>query len=133
MLLVKRNVFDQATKTVDGGPDKGLVFWVDPNCLGITTAFKIEHAIIAPAVFVIANEGTFRVGRKGGFTSAAKPKKQGCDAILTFVGRAVQGENAFFRKKVVHVSKDGFLDLTSIKCAAYQNLFRVKIKNNHGR
>src|SRR5690606_32070036 len=85
MILIQRYIFDQTSKTVDGRPDKGFIFRIDANCLSVTTALKIEHAIIAPAVLIIANQGTFRVGRKCGLASAAEPKEERNAAILSLV------------------------------------------------
>ncbi len=75
MMLVQWHIFDQAAKTVDGRPDQRFIFRIDANCLRVTSAFKVKHAVIAPAVLVIANEGAFRVGRKRSFARTAKPKK----------------------------------------------------------
>src|SRR5439155_5404163 len=57
-------IFKDAAET-DGVPDLRLALLRQTNGFGIATAFEVEHALIGPAVLVVANEPPFRVGRQG--------------------------------------------------------------------
>ncbi len=58
---IHRYIFQDAAKAVDGGPDQGFKLRVEADSLGVAASFEVEDAVIAPAVFVIADQNTVRV------------------------------------------------------------------------
>ena len=54
---------------LDSAVDIGLAFLVEVDNLCLATTFVVEHTVVVPAVFVITDELTLRVGREGSLTS----------------------------------------------------------------
>ena len=55
------NVLEEGV-AADGTVDVRLAFLVEVDNLCISAAFVVEHAVVVPAVFVVADEQTLRVG-----------------------------------------------------------------------
>ena len=87
-VFVNSNVLEESVAT-DSVVDIGLAFFVEVDNLGIATAFVVEHAFIVPSVFVVADEHTFRVGRKSGLTCTGETEEDSSLAFFVGVGRAV--------------------------------------------
>ena len=88
---------------------------VDNFC--ITSTFKVEDAVVIPAVLVITNQETFRVCRQCCFTSTGKTKEDCCVlSIHICVCGAVHGSNSVQWKVVVHHGEHTFLHLTAVPC-----------------
>ena len=82
---------------------------------GITAVFEVEHAVIAPAVLVVADQAARGIGGQGGFARAGQPEEQRrIVAVGSLVGRAVHRHDAFQRQQVVHHREDRLLDLAGI-------------------
>ncbi len=88
-----RYVLQQRIAT-DGLVDIRLRFCRQTNGLGVAAAFEVEHAVIIPAVLVVANQAAFRIGGEGGFTGAGQAEEHRHVAFLANVRRAVHGGNA---------------------------------------
>ena len=58
---VNGNVFEKGVAS-DSVVDIGFAFFVEVDNLSVAAAFEVEHAVVVPAVFVVADEQTFRVG-----------------------------------------------------------------------
>ena len=65
----------------DGVVDVRFAVLVQVDDLGIAAAFVVEYAFIVPAVFVVTDEETFRVGGKGGLAGSGQAEEDG--GILT--------------------------------------------------
>ena len=63
------HVFQQRPKA-DGVIDVRLGLLVQVDHFGITAAFKIEYAVLGPAMLVITDQRPAGVGGQGGFASA---------------------------------------------------------------
>ncbi|MNC36276.1 hypothetical protein D3C75_847890 [compost metagenome] len=57
--------------------------------LGVAAAFEVEHAVMIPAVFVIADQLTFGIGGEGGFTGTGQAKEHRHVTLFADVGRTV--------------------------------------------
>ena len=68
------DVFQQRV-TTDRVVDFRLGIFRQFDGLRVATAFEVKHAVVIPAVFVIANQATFRVGGQRGFTGAGQAKE----------------------------------------------------------
>ena len=113
-LGVDRDVLKQSI-AADGVIDIGFGLLVQVDDLGIAAALKVEDAVVVPAVLVIADEQTLRVGRKRGLARAGEAEEDGgVLAVHVGVGRAVHGSNALQGKVVVHHREHALLHLTAV-------------------
>ncbi len=46
----------------------GSFSFAQVDALGIAAAFEVEHTLIAPAMLIITDESTVRIGAQGGLT-----------------------------------------------------------------
>lgn len=56
-VLVEDHVFEDSAK-LDGLPDVGLLLFCQADALGVAATLDVEHALAAPAVLVVPDEGT---------------------------------------------------------------------------
>ena len=90
---VDHHIFGDRAKA-DGVPDLRLAGLREVDALGVAAALEVEDAVVAPAVFVVANQAALGVGRKGGFAGAGQAEEECAAAIRADVGRAVHREHA---------------------------------------
>jgi len=57
----------------------GILVQVDNLC--VAAALEVEYTVVVPAVLVIADEETLRVGRKGGLTGSGQTEED--SGVLT--------------------------------------------------
>ena len=112
-LLVHRHVLQQRV-AADGVPDVRLVLLREVDHLGVAAALEVEYAIVVPAVLVVADELTLRVGRKRGLAGSRQAEEDSGLALLVGVGRAVHRSHALQRKQVVHVGEHALLHLAAV-------------------
>ena len=60
----------------DGGKDLGLLILGQVDALGIAAAFDVEDTIVGPAVLVVANQASVKIGREGRLAGAGEPKEE---------------------------------------------------------
>ena len=99
----------------DGVVDVGFAVFVEVDDFGVAAAFEVEHAVVVPAVLVVADEETFRVGGEGGFACAAEAEEDG--GVLAFhigVCGAVHRGDALEREVVVHHAEHSLFHLTAV-------------------
>jgi hypothetical protein len=83
--------------------------------LRVAAAFDVEDALIAPNVFVVANEMTFWICRQRGFPRATETEKQRRHACLFIgCGRAMHREQPALRRKVIGHCEHAFLHFTRV-------------------
>ena len=51
---------------LDSVEDVGLALLVEVDNLGLAPTFEVEHTVVVPAVLVITDKATLRVGRQSG-------------------------------------------------------------------
>ncbi len=113
-VLVQRHVFKQGV-ALDGVVDVRLGILIQIDDLRVAAAFKVEHTLVVPAVFVVADQQTLGVGGQGGLASAGETEEDG--GIFTVhvrVGRAVHGGNALERQEVVHHGEHTLLHFAAV-------------------
>ena len=54
-VVVDDDVLEDRAEALGGGVDFGLVFGAQPDHLCVAAAFEVEHAVVAPAVLVVAD------------------------------------------------------------------------------
>ena len=114
-----RDVFQQRI-AFDGVIDIRLGFFGQLDGFGVATAFEVEHAVVIPAVFVIANQLAFWIGGQGGFAGAGQAEEHRHVTFFTHVSRAVHGSDAFQRQQVVHHGEHTLFHFAAVPGAANQ-------------
>ncbi len=89
---------------------------VDGFC--IAAAFKIENALVVPAMLVIADETALGVGGKGRLAGARETEENGDIPRFAHVGTAVHGGHVIQRQVIVHHREHAFLHLAAVPGAA---------------
>ena len=70
--------------------DVRLRLFVKVDNLSVASTLEVEYSVVIPAVLVITDEKTFRVGRKGSLAGSGKSEEDsGVLAVQVGVGRAV--------------------------------------------
>ena len=70
-------------------PDLRLIFFGEVDTFGIAATFKVEDPIVPPAMFIITDETTAGISRKGSFACAGETKEE-----VTFVDVDAFGRQA---------------------------------------
>ena len=69
------DVFEDGPK-LDRPVNLGLLLFAQAQALGVAATFDVEDSVVAPAMFVVADQPAARVGRKRGFSGAREPEEQ---------------------------------------------------------
>ena len=105
---------------------------VEIDNLRVATAFEVKHAVIVPAVFVIADKKSFRIGGKGGFTRSGKPEEnRGVFAVKIGVRGTVHRSNALQRKVIVHHREHTFFHFAAVP-GVDNDLFSARYVEHNG-
>jgi hypothetical protein len=75
MILIEDNVFQHCTKA-QRLEDVRLTLGSQVDRLRITATLDVEDAVVAPAVLVVANEMSLRIGGERGLSRAAESEEQ---------------------------------------------------------
>jgi len=130
-LRADRHVLQQRV-AADSVPDVGLVLFREIDDLGIAAALEVEHAVVVPAVLVVADELTLGIGREGRLARTRQTEEDRRLALLVGVGRAVHRSDALQRQQVVHIGEHALLHLTAVpRVEDYLHLLREV--EDHGR
>ncbi len=100
--------------------DIRLCLFRQANGLSVAAAFKVKHAVIIPAVFIVANQTTFWIGGQRCFTGAGKAEEHCYIAFFPDVRRAVHGGDTAQRQQVVHDREHPFLHFAAVPGTADQ-------------
>ena len=115
---VDNNVLYERTE-LDSIVDLGLALSAEVDALSIAAALDVEHAVLRPAVLVVADEESVRISGKCGLTCSGKAEEYCC--VLSnrvCIGGGVHRKNTLERQIVVHSGEHGLLDLARIAGAA---------------
>ena len=129
---IENHVFEDRAETLRAGMDLRFSRRGKFNDLRITAAFKIEHAVIAPAMLVVTDQTAPRIGRQRGLAGARETEEQGNIALLADIGRAVHCHHAFERQQIIQNREDGLLDFATVAGAADDTQTLLKIERNEG-
>ena len=113
-LSIQSDVLQQSV-ALDGVVDirLGVLIQVDDLC--VAAALEVEHAVVIPAVLVIADQQTLGIGGQGGLAGAGQTEEDGSVLALHIgVGGAVHGSNALQRQEVVHHGEHALLHLAAV-------------------
>ena len=111
---VQRDVLEERV-ALDGVVDIGLGLGVEVDDLGVAAALEVEHALIVPAVLVVADQQALRVGGEGGLAGAGEAEEDGgVLALHVGVGGAVHRGDALQGQIVVHHGEHALLHLAAV-------------------
>ena len=110
--------------------DLGLGRRREADHLRVAPAFDVEDAGVAPAVLVVADQRTFRVGGERRLARAREAEEDGDTPVVGDVRRAVHREDAFERQAVVHDGEDRLLDLARVERAADEELGSPRMEHD---
>src|SRR5699024_9957864 len=89
--------------------------FVQVDDLGVAAALEVEHAVVVPAVLVVADQQALGIGGEGGLAGAGQAEEDGgVLAVEVGVGGAVHGGNALERQVVVHHAEHALLHLAAV-------------------
>ena len=120
-VVIHHHVLEHGAKAAGGREDLRLGFRRQPDHLGVATALEVEHAAVAPAVLVVANQLALGVARQRRLARARQAEEQRGVAGGADVGRAVHGQHAAKRQQVVQDREDCLLVLAGVAGAANQH------------
>src|SRR5690606_32457324 len=79
-VLLEAHVLQQGSEAYSI-PDLGFLLLGKVDALGIAASLEIEHAVLPPAVLIVADQPALGVGAQGGLPRAAQPEEDGRVAI----------------------------------------------------
>ena len=107
----------------------GILVQVDNLC--VASALVVKHAVVIPAVLVVSDQKTLRIGRKGCLSGTGQPEEHsGVLSVQVCVGRAVHGCNTLQRHKVVHHGEHTFFHFSAVPGVDDYLLFRRHIEHD---
>ena len=113
-LCIQSNVFKQSI-TANGIINVRLRLFVQVDNLGIAATLKVKYAVVIPAMLVITDQKTLRIGRQSGLSGTGQAEEDsGVLAVHICICGAVHGSDAFQRQVVVHHGEHTLLHLTAI-------------------
>ena len=115
------DVFEHGAEAVHGRPDLRFGGLREVDGLRVAAALEVEHAVVRPAVLVVADQRAVRIGRERGLAGAGEAEEDRDVAFGSDVRRAVHRQHVAQRHQVVHQREDRLLDLARILRAADQD------------
>ena len=120
--VVEDDVFQDRTEATGRPENGGFVFFGEVDQLGVAAALEVEHAVGAPPVFIVANQGALWIGGQGGFPGAGQAEENG-RVFPIGVGGTVHGKDALLGENEVHHRENRFLDFAGVAAAADDDFF----------
>jgi len=129
---VEDDVLQDGTE-LDGVENIGLLLSRETNALGVAATLDVEDTLIAPAVLVITDQLTLGIGRQGGLAGTGQTEEDGNIALLTLVGRGVEGQNVVLDRHLVEEDgEDTLLHLTGVLGTQDDHLLLGEVDGNGG-
>lgn len=124
---VEDNVLENGAEA-DGIENIWFLLCRKANALGIATTLNVEDTSVGPAVLVITDEGTLRVGGKSSLSGTGETEEDGDITILTLVSRRVKGEDVVLDRHLVEEhGEDTLLHLTGVLGSEDNHLLLGKV------
>ena len=96
----------------------------------VAASLVVEHAIIIPAVLIITDKVSFRVGRKRSFSCSRKPEEHRYIIFFADICRTVHRRHSFQWKVVVHHREHSLFHLASVPSSSDNLSFFCKVKHH---
>ncbi len=126
------HVFQDGAEAQRRRIDVGLGLLGELDALRVAAALEIEHALRAPAVLVVADQGAVGIGGQRRLAGAGQPEEQRDVAVAADVGRAVHRHHALSRQVVVERGEHRLLHLAGVVAAADEDDAFRKVDGDHG-
>ena len=107
-------VLEDRPEALGGGEDVGLVHRGQADRLGIAATLEVEGVAVAPAVLVVADQASLRIGRERGLPGTAEAEEDARITAGAHVDRGVHRQHALVGHQVVHDGERGLLDLAGV-------------------
>ena len=130
---VHDHVFENGPEALGGGVDLGLAFAREPNNLRVAPSLEIEHAVLRPSVFVVADEPACRVCRNSRLAGPRQTEEHRHVSVLPYVGRTVHRQNVLFRIEVIEDREHRLLHLARVARAANEHRSLREVHHDKGR
>lgn len=131
-IRIEDDVLKNGTE-LDSTENIGLLLGRETNALGVASSLNVEDALVAPAVLVVTDKSTLGIGREGGLASTGETEEDSHVALLTLIGRGVEGEDVVLHGHLVEEhSEDTLLHLTGILGAKDDHLLVGKVDGDGG-
>ena len=118
---VDDHVFQQRAEAEAGVVDLGLGLGREVDRLGVAPALEIEHAVIGPAMLVVADQNAGGIGRERRLAGPREAEEDCRVAAGPDIGRAVHRQHALAGQDVVEHREDGLLDLAGVVRSGHQD------------
>ena len=129
---VEDNVLQDGTEA-DGVENIGLLLAGETNALGVAATLDVEDTSVGPAVLVVTDQLTLGVGRQGGLSGTGQTEEDSDIAVLTLVGRGVQGQDVVLDRHLVEEdSEDTLLHLTGVLSTQDDHLLLGEVDSDGG-
>jgi len=96
---------------LDGVENIRLLLGGEANGLGVAAALDVEDTCVGPAVLVVTDERTLRVGRQSGLASARETEEHGDITVLALVSGGVESEDVVLDGRFVEEDCEDSLNL----------------------
>ena len=131
-VFVERDVFKKRVAS-DSVVDIGLGVLIEVDDLSIAAALEVEHAVVVPAVLIVADKKTLGIGGKGGLTGTGQTEEySGVLAVHIRVRGAVHGSDALEGKVIVHHGEHTLLHLAAVPGVEYDLLAARDVEHDSG-
>ena len=118
--VIQHDVFENRA-VFDGVPDLGFGVMTQVDAFCITPTFKVECAVVRPAVLIVSDESSVGISGERGLAGAGKPEEQHGVFVPADVCRTVHRKDVALGQNEVHYCKHGFFDLACISGSADEN------------
>ena len=130
-LRIEDDVFEDRAEHPCGLVDLGLALLRQTDHFCVASPFEIEDSFVAPAVLVVADELSLRVGRQRRLPRSRKPEEDSqVVLVLPVVRRTVHRQHVFRRQHVGHDGKDRLLDLPRVVGSANDDFTFVEVEDD---
>ena len=127
---VERDVLEHGAETHRCVVDFRLGLARQIDRLGVAAAFEVEHAVIRPAMFIVADQGSRGVGRQRRLAGAGQAEEDGRVALFADIGRAMHRQHAPRGQKIVHHRENRLLDFARVVRAADQDQLLGEVQHD---
>lgn len=129
---VENDVLEDGTE-LDGVENIGLLLRGETNALSVAATLNVEDTSVGPAVLIITDQLALGVGRQGGLAGTGQTEEDSDIAVLTLVGRGVQGQDVVLDGHLVEEhSEDTLLHLTGVLGTQDDHLLLGKVDGHGG-
>jgi hypothetical protein len=128
---VEDSVLKDGTEA-DGVENIGLLLGGETNALGVAATLNVEDTLVGPAVLIVTDQLALGVGGQGGLAGTGQTEEDSDIAVLTLVGRGVEGQDVVLDGHLVEQNgEDTLLHLTGVLSTEDDHLLVGEV-NSHG-